>query len=198
MAKFYSFVFIIAVFLMVKTYMYSSDRSSTIDVNVYVQKNNIKQLFDENDIFKENYTQLKQTKKNIYFTVDSINFPQENELFHHKTGFLGLKKDFFMQLKSSFMIQKSYIFQFSIRSDDGFVLRIDNKIICKHLQPREMKKTLCANIKLDQGEHKLVLDYFQGYGQMGLIASYNIQTDNLSYYIGNSSEEVYFLPVEER
>jgi hypothetical protein len=197
MAKFYSFVFIIAIFLIVKTYTYPSNKNSTIDVDVYIQKNNIKQLFDENLFLKESLIQLKQTKNTIHFSVDSINFPQENELFHHKTGFLGLKKDFFMQLKTSFMIQKSYIFQFSIRSDDGFVLRIDNKIICKHLQPREMKQTLCANIKLDKGEHKLVLDYFQGYGQMGLMASYKIQTNNLSYYIGNSSEKVTFLPVVE-
>jgi len=162
-------------------------------------------LFQQTEQLK-NFMAIKNTRPSIQFSVNNIHFPEGSELYHSNTGFLNYKEDFFLSLHSRFKLKKSVSIRFIIESDDGFQLRINNTIVCKFDQPRSMLNTVCENIQLQQGIHTLSLDYFQGYGRLGLIAKYIIcdtkncdtkEHNTKTELIGNNSSLVDFLPLFE-
>jgi hypothetical protein len=152
----------------------------------------------------ENLHTSKNIRSSSHFNVDNIHFPHGNELYHNNTGSLGYKTDFFITLQTRFDVKKTTTLQFIIESDDGFQLKINNQVVCEFIQGREMQATRCNRIKLEQGIHELSLNYYQGFGQLGLIAKYvtcslsncneNDQLNN-AFVIGNNSPLVTFLPM---
>ncbi|MFK5985622.1 MAG: hypothetical protein QM479_09365 [Pseudomonadota bacterium] len=125
--------------------------------------------------------------------VNSINFPQADVLSHKQTGLIGYTLDFFMSLDSKFEVKQTQYFEFNIYSDDGFRLRIDNEVICEHIYNRPMQLSQCFK-KLAQGTHHLQVDYYQGYGNLGLTAQYKLLNSDELYYIGENSDSIKFIP----
>ncbi len=125
------------------------------------------------------------------FSVDVISFPETMELEHPNIGKLGASSNFFMTLRTNMIVKKSGIYRFSIVSDDGFRLKIDNHTICEHPGDRPMQESMCSTT-LQEKAYQLELEYFQGGGPMGLKARYGYKHESLRYYIGESSDAVLF------
>lgn len=186
--KFYFLVLFIAFFMLIK--IYSTPLQQTVKVSLLKQNGQIKNL-----------STVKNIKKVIHFTIEGIEFPENDQLYYKNTGNLGYKEDFFLILESTMDVKKSDNYQFTVTSDDGFQLKIDNKIVCEYSAVRGMKETFCQQLKISQGQHKLRLEYFQGYGRLGLIAEYALYdkklktTNQEKRLIGQNSPFLHFLPL---
>ena len=191
---FYFLVILIAITLAYKTI--SLPIQQTIIVEVMQQKYHLQNLFS-----------VKDTQYSTQFSVNTLHFPLAKELYHDNTGFLDYKEDFFLSLHTRFKVKKTAYIRFIILSDDGFQLKINKQSICQFAQARAMQETICEPIKLQAGIHSLSLDYFQGFGELGLIGKYIIcdkpdcdQTDLLkkAIIIGKNSSSVVFLPIDNK
>ncbi len=153
---------------------------------------NIKLLIIKNNGDITDLDMLKNKDFDEVIYVNTINFPESEVLSHKQLGLLGYTQDFFMALDSRFIIEETGLFNFNITSDDGFRLQIDNNIICQHNSNRPMKLTPCQT-QLKTGEHHLHIDYYQGFGGLGLVATYKSQQENKPHFIGENSKVVKFI-----
>ncbi|SMC10174.1 PA14 domain-containing protein [Nitratiruptor tergarcus DSM 16512] len=132
--------------------------------------------------------------------VEKIFFPRGNELKHPTYGYLGYKKNFVMRIDGDFLLSKDAPLKFVLYSDDGVRLVIDGKNVLEFLQNRPFGKSE-GIIYLKKGKHHLHIDYFQGYGQLGLVGYYavlnglkQIISDNNSLkLLGNNSQIIKFI-----
>jgi len=153
----------------------------TIAVTVLQNKHDIKSVNQKRNISK--------SKK---YYLDQISFQaNENRLYHHAQGNIGYKEHYFIDFNASFSIESSAVYQFSITSDDGFALYIDNKLICEHASDRPLTKSMCS-VALKPGTHDFKLKYFQGYGNVGLVALYKNTKENEFTPIGLDSSNLSF------
>jgi hypothetical protein len=121
--------------------------------------------------------------------VDSINFLESSVLEHPSLGNLGFSKNFFIEAKTVMRIEEKGEYQFTVHSDDGFRLLINNQKVCEFSKPRKMLRTVCRS-KLEKGSHNLKLIYFQAGGQMGLKAEYRL--GNVHSFIGVNTDVARF------
>jgi hypothetical protein len=186
--KFYFLVIFIAFFILIKTNF--THQHKTIEVTLLKQNGNI-----------NSFSSAKDIKEKIQFNIEEINFPENDQLYYENTGNLGYKQDFFLILKTTMDVKKIGSYQFSVKSDDGFQLKINNKTICEYNTIRGMEETRCKLITLNPGQYNLQLDYFQGYGRLGLIAEYVLYDKRITNAnhekksIGQNSEFIHFLPL---
>lgn len=99
--------------------------------------------------------------------VDRLELIDRNRFAHPTLGPLGWGEDFFVDIDSRFTVSEAARYRFLVGSDDGFELRIDGQLVCRHPGDRPYSKQSCYR-RLDAGEHRLELSYFQGYGNAGL------------------------------
>jgi hypothetical protein len=170
-------VIFIGVFLVAKTVKFPKE--ATVNVAIMQQK---KGVISSVDTPKE----LSSTKKIL---VDSVDFIESGILEHPSLGTLGYSKNFFLNAKTNMSVKEAGSYQFLVRSDDGFRLKIDNKVACEHPLPRAMLLSTC-NVTLKKGKHLFDLDYYQAAGQMGLKVEY--QKNGFKDYIGRSSKLISF------
>jgi hypothetical protein len=139
------------------------------------------------------------TKRNISSTkiirVDTINFLQGRMLEHPQIGKLGSSKNFFMDIKTQMDVIQKGTYQFDITSDDGFRMKLNNKIACEHPGNRPMQTTTCQ-VPLEKGVYQFNLSYFQGGGPMGLKAFYQSR-GGTRHLIGADSKEISFKAVKK-
>ncbi|WP_159817988.1 PA14 domain-containing protein [Colwellia sp. 20A7] len=155
--------------------------SETIAVTVLKNKDEIKSVHQERNISKS---------KEYY--LDQISFQANgNHLYHHAHGNIGYKEHYFIDFNSSFTTKDSAVYQFSISSDDGFALYIDNKLICQHANDRPLTKSMCS-VELKAGAHDFKLNYFQGYGNVGLVALYKDIKEHQFQPVGLDSNNLSF------
>ncbi len=189
--KFYLLILFIGVFMLSK--ISTSPTKQTVNVTLLKQDGPLRNIND-----------IRRIKETVRFAINSINFPKNEELYYKEMGNMAYKKDFFLSLKTTLLVKKAQFYQFSISSDDGFKLSIDNQLVCQYEQIRAMKITHCDPLKLKLGLHSLQLDYFQGFGDLGLVATYVIydkekekkQTDNSFTFIGQDSNFIQFIPLD--
>jgi len=122
--------------------------------------------------------------------VDKILFPKGDELRYPSYGYLGYRHDFKMFIDGDFILTKSSPVKFIIYSDDGVRLSIDGKKILEFLDDRPFRKSE-GEIFLQKGKHHLHIDYFQGYGQLGLVGYY--QLDYKRTLLGQNMPQMKFL-----
>lgn len=152
----------------------------TIKITIYPQN---KPIFSIDD---------QKTQKNAKtFFADSIEFGGAS-FGHPKLGGLGFDFNFFADLNSKIEAAKGGEYVFSIYSDDGFRLFVDEKPICEFKTDRPMTKTQCP-VFLEKGEHEIRLIYFQGGGNMGLKGFYREKENKKEKLIGKSDKNIKFI-----
>ena len=127
--------------------------------------------------------------------MNEITFPQSDTFEHKKLGPLGVNEHFFVELSGFFQTYKKVEICFNIYSDDGFKLEIDNAAVAEHLSDRPFQLS-SGTVELFPGIHKYKLEYFQGFGPMGLLASYSIDQNSHFFPVGHSIEVLRFLKYE--
>ena len=106
-------------------------------------------------------------------------------------GKMGFKDDFFADYTTIMFVPKGELYVFKVTSDDGFRLTIDGKVVAEHPENRPMTETK-GEVYLERGEHTLVLNYYQGYGPLGLETSYGRKKGSKTATIGRNSGGVKF------
>lgn len=154
--------------------------SKTIKMTISKQKGSI-QSIDEprNPDFKMDYM------------IDLISFDNANELIHERLGKLGYSNDFFMDLETEFEVKIGGDYVFTTYSDDGFRLFIDGAKVSEFLGSRPFDKTE-GTVNLTKGRHRMLLNYYQGYGLLGLKAMYRLKSETKDYIMGASSKYISF------
>lgn len=156
-----------------------------------IKNDTIKMVLTENNGNIENLDSPKNPRNIRKFNVSAININYGDTLEIPKIGKLGIQKNIFLDYSTKMIVKKAGNYFFRITSDDGFRLTIDGKIVSEHPENRPFTPTL-GNIFLDKGEHLLTLNYYQGYGPMGLEAMYSKNKNGLFTYIGKNSSDVKF------
>jgi len=167
----------IAAYLLLKNIFWPMQKNIT----VHIQQQNNKIL---------NLNTQQNTRNEKQFVFDKVNFREDNELFHDNTGYLGFENDFFIQLSTRINVLKEENYLFRVTSDDGFRLKIDNSIVCEHIEGRVFAKTECP-YQLRPGTHLLELYYYQGFGKMGLKLTYQSDSSE-EYMVGQNSTSMTF------
>jgi hypothetical protein len=138
--------------------------------------------------------QLDQPR-NVDFTVTcvipSIDFLEDAELTHKKLGPFGFKQDFFIDFYTQMKVNREGYYVFRLVSDDGFRLRIDRQKIGEFVFSRSLTTNEFL-LYLQRGRHSFELNYFQGFGKMGLSAEYRLNGDLRFHKVGESSSSVCF------
>jgi len=129
------------------------------------------------------------------FSFDKLSFPKGSELFHQNTGFLGYKESFFLQAKTQINVIQEGNYTFVVNSDDGFKLKLNDQTICQHIAGRAMQSSSCS-IHLSKGKQLFDLKYFQGFGNLGLEVTYELESQP-AYLIGTDSNYLKFHTVNK-
>lgn len=145
-----------------------------------VQRGSIKTVDDKRNI-----------ERSDSFYIDTISFEPGTTLVHSRLGPLGVSKDFFIDLEGRFEVKEGGTYLFSVTSDDGFRLKVDGVTISEFLSDRPMGETEGV-IELTPGLHNFSLTYFQGYGNLGLKATYKRSGSGRAHLIGDSSGNLKF------
>ena len=171
-------VLFIGLLLVLKTVKFPTH--GTVSVAIMQQKGAIKTV--------DTVQNLSSTK---HIAVDSLYFPESRTLEHPSLGNLGYTSNIFLKVTTEINVLKSGKYIFLVRSDDGFRLKIDNKIICEHPENRPMQTTVCK-LTLTQAVHNFKLLYFQGGGPMGLKVKYKLKDESSTYFVGEDSQYMSF------
>lgn len=119
----------------------------------------------------------------IPYSGDSLNIPG--------VGMMGFKDDFFVDYTTKMFVPKSEVYVFKISSDDGFRLKIDGEVVMEHPENRPCTESK-GEIFLEKGEHVVELNYYQGYGQLCLTATYEKQKGGRTTTMGKHAGGVRF------
>jgi hypothetical protein len=153
-------------------------------------KKHVKMVITQNSKSIKRIDQKRSIKNRKIMIIDKIYFPSSTkELIHYKLGKMGYFYNFFCDFYANFDLKIDERVGFEVKSDDGFRLYVDGKLVAKHLKDRPMESTK-TYIKLKKGTHKIKLEYFQGGGHLGVEAYYKI--GNSRYFIGEDSKVVTF------
>jgi len=170
-------VVLIAVFVLSKTISLPYD--GVIKIQISKQKGSIVTIDTPRNI-----------SNNQRISVDRLYFPQSRLLTQKRYGNLGFSENFFIDAVTDMKVLQSQEYHFNVLSDDGFRLKIDNKVICEHPENRPFSKTACS-VKLTPGMHPFDLSYFQGGGPLGLHVTYGVQGHKM-HDVGKNSEFIVF------
>jgi hypothetical protein len=160
------------------------ENESFVRLQIYQQPDTISNLYAAREV-------LEPTKT---LRVNSVDFLEKHQLVHRDLGYLGVSGSFFIDLYAECSVSKSGLFSFSVSSDDGFALVIDDQIVMEFPGDRPYAETR-GEFYLKKGTHSIVIHYFQGGGPMGLKASYQLSGATDVYLIGESSDVMIFKPV---
>jgi len=149
--------------------------SGNVEMTILKNKNSIINIDTTRDISFEQK-----------LSIDKIDFEQGQELRHASLGKLGFTNDFFIEFKTKMIVKQDNNYKFIINSDDGFRLKINNDLISEFKGDRPFAPTE-KDIFLKAGTYNLSLTYFQGFGQLGLKAYYQVADANTKFFIGQSS-----------
>ena len=170
--------------LFMSLFLYSKMRvrSASANLEVKIIKNS------------ESIKTLDQERKKLYeesYFIDKVDFNHKSYLEHETLGKIGFSNNFFMDITSRLEVKKTGIYIFSVSSDDGFRLLLNNKNLIDFTSNRAFKESQIG-IRLTPGFYEFKLQYFQADGPMGLEAYYNIKGKAQRYYVGGESEFLVF------
>lgn len=175
-------IFFYAVLLIGVFVLYNSitfEYRNAIDVDIAKQKGVIRTI---------------DTPKNISFrrhiSIDRLKFPPSKTLSHKKFGILGFSNNFFINAKVDMHVHQKGLYIFTVSSDDGFRLKMDNVLICEHIKDRPYQKSICK-VNISKGKHLFNLDYFQSGGPLGLHVQYSLNGKTF-FDVGEDTEMITF------
>jgi hypothetical protein len=161
-----------------------------ISGNTEVKTKAFREGFHPSSQSKEIYNYINPAKNGIEWSLFPGAFkklPDFDRLKPTGKGIVykfGLKKigvpklNFALQQKSFIQIAKEGKYTFSISSNDGSKLYIDDKLVVDN-DGEHGAKELSGSISLNKGMHKIRAEYFQTGGGMALSVSYS--SDEISY-----------------
>ena len=167
----------IAFFIVLKTIHFKKEQNISISV-----------LQNSKKIISLDQPKSISFRKNL--SVKYLFFPPGKSLYNRSIGYTGFTTNFFIKAEVKGIVKKEGLYHFIIYSDDGFRLSVDKKTVCQYLKDRAYSKTKCSYF-LKKGKHLLEIDYFQGYGPLGLKAGYSFD-DKRYYLIGKDSKYIVF------
>ncbi len=138
-----------------------------------------------------NISQTRDISTTKQVKVDILNFAEKSRFMHPKLGDVGYGTDFFVDVNAPFTVKETGNYVFYVASDDGFILNISGKEICRYPSARGLASQLC-NIHLTEGQHEFQLNYYQGYGHAGLKVEYGKAGNSKRYWVGESSPFIRF------
>ncbi len=152
---------------------------------VFVDKN-VKVVISKNRIGITDIHQVRDITSTTEVMVDTLNLQHKGKFGHAKLGNIAkASDDFFVDVDQMVTTFKDGTYEFLIGSDDGFSLTIDGKIICEHPKDRPYSIQPC-NVFLTKGDHRVMLSYFQGFGNSGFTVQYKTG-DGKVYWFGEDS-----------
>lgn len=125
-------------------------------------------------------------------TITTIDFPQGDHFKHSTLGGFGVRNDFFVEFTTMMRVGKEGKYIFKVSSDDGFRFLVGSTMIGEFVKDRAYQENI-YKIALTRGDHQLILEYFQGYGPLGLRAYYQREGDLQWFFIGEDSGSIRFL-----
>lgn len=168
----------------------------TVDLD-FLYKKHIKVTFSEDDSIAINdIYQSRNTKYLHTLYVDEINFPVNAKVLTHdhlnSVSRFNLKNNFFADFDIIVTVIEEGPYEFSIKSDDGFVFALDGKELTKFGQRREFQEDQVITF-LTKGTHFMKLVYFQASGRAGLELRYKpLNQDGPGYFLGRSTRYIVF------
>jgi hypothetical protein len=123
--------------------------------------------------------------------IDRLNLLDEGRFRHPKLGNIAIySDDFFLDVNHTIKVKTAGNYTFTAGSDDGFTLTIDDKLICEHPGDRPFSEQNCQ-VFLTEGEHRVYVSYFQGFGNSGFTLKY-ARGDEKPKWFGDDSDDVSF------
>jgi len=170
-----------AIFVVFKTYKHTP--KLTIKAVVSSQNGALHSVYQERSV-----------KESKIFYIDTLAFASGRVLSHSLYGKTSFSNNFFIDASSEFETTNKQKFYFDVYSDDGFVLKIDDKKVCEFVGDRAYKKSSCS-VDLSKSKHNLNLSYFQGGGPLGLTLFYRAHQDKKWRTYGDDSDYLITKPL---
>ncbi len=102
-----------------------------------------------------------------------IDFPLTTGTFQSSDGIdTSLVSTFQAAFTGFLKVATPGLYQFDIKSDDGFRLTVNGTVVAEFDRIRGFEKGSTGSIELEEGEVPIRLDYFQHSGRAGLVLSY--------------------------
>ncbi|MGC8765807.1 MAG: PA14 domain-containing protein [Brevinematia bacterium] len=126
-----------------------------------------------------------------FLRINTIDFPQGYTLRHRNFGNLGFSGNFFLRFNTKMVVKKEGYYVFYVASDDGFRLKINDKIVGEFPSNRPFSTSELL-VELKKGQYYLDLLYFQGYGPCGIIVHYKPFELEKKFLLGQNSKYIKF------
>ncbi len=123
--------------------------------------------------------------------VDVLNLAEKSRFMHPTLGEIGYGDEFFVDINSVMQVKQPGRYQFFVGSDDGFILTINGREICRFNGSRALATQTC-NANLNEGANQFQLNYYQGYGNAGLKVEYRKADSSKRYWVGENSAFIKF------
>lgn len=123
--------------------------------------------------------------------ISRIEFPEGTELVHPDRGPLGYQNDFFMDFETEMTVVRGGLYVFGVASDDGFRFWIKDNMVGEYLTNRPFTTNLYT-VNIQPGTYTYRLSYYQGFGRLGLTATYKYLEDRKTYAVGRNSPFIRF------
>lgn len=148
-------------------------------------------LISKNRTSIANIHQPRDIEMSKQVKIDRINLADKSRFRHPKLGEIGYAEDFFADIGAGFTVKIAGDYTFYVASDDGFILAVDGVQRCEWVRDRPITTDVC-NVKLSEGKHSFLLNYFQGYGNAGLTMHYGKTGSDKQYIVGDDSKYIEF------
>jgi hypothetical protein len=151
----------------------------------------VKLVISKNRVSIANIYQQRDIEFTREVMIDRLNLLEKSRFSHAKLGNIATyTDDFFVDVNHTITVKKTDTYRFLMGSDDGFSLRIDDKLICEHLGDRPYSVQVCM-VHLTEGKHQVAMSYFQGFGNSGFTVQY-ARGDDKPVWFGENSKHVKF------
>lgn len=151
----------------------------------------VKLVISKNRVSIANIYQQRDIEFTREVMIDRLNLLEKSRFSHPKLGNIATyADDFFVDVNHTITVKKTDTYRFLMGSDDGFSLRIDDKLICEHLGDRPYSVQVCM-VHLTEGKHQVAMSYFQGFGNSGFTVQY-ARGDDKPVWFGEDSKHVKF------
>lgn len=151
----------------------------------------VKLVISKNRVSIANIYQQRDIEFTREVMIDRLNLLEKSRFSHAKLGNIATyTDDFFVDVNHTITVKKTDTYRFLMGSDDGFSLRIDDKLICEHLGDRPYSVQVCM-VHLTEGKHQIAMSYFQGFGNSGFTVQY-ARGDDKPVWFGENSKHVKF------
>lgn len=151
----------------------------------------VKVVISKNRVSISNIYQPRDIELTREIMIDRLDLMQKNRFSHPKLGNIAnYSEDFFLDVNHTITVKQADTYSFLMGSDDGFSLHVDGNLICEHLGDRPYSIQPCT-VFLSEGEHRVAISYFQGYGNSGFSVEYARGNEKPNWF-GDDSDSVKF------